>query len=78
MRISDYQRRRILHLIKHFKSAHKHQAALLSRHSWSNNGIGQQGSPPAGRLSTARAASMPDPSMLGPGSPKPPVSVSPP
>ena len=33
MRISDYQRRRILHLIKHFKSVHKQQAFSSSRSS---------------------------------------------
>ena len=33
MRISDYQRRRILHLIKHFKSVHKQQAFSGSRSS---------------------------------------------
>ena len=72
MRISDYQRRRILHLIKHFKSAHKQQQATFSgAHSW--NGASALA---PGRLSASRAASMPRSSTLAPGSPRaaPPVS----
>ncbi|CAL5227833.1 g10862 [Coccomyxa viridis] len=65
MRISDYQRRRILHLIKHFKSAHKQQTSFSGAHSW--NGAS---SPAPGRLSASHAASMPHRSALAPGSPK--------
>lgn len=52
MRISDYQRRRILHLIKHFKSVHKQQAFGVSR---SSNSRAMRA--PA---QTARAADHPD------------------
>ena len=71
MRISDYQRRRILHLIKHFKSAHKQQATFSGAHSW--NGAS---SPAPGRLSTSRAASMPRSGTLAPGSPRAAMPVS--
>ena len=71
MRISDYQRRRILHLIKHFKSAHKQQTSFSGAHSW--NGAS---SPAPGRLSASHAASMPHRSALAPGSPKGVIPVS--
>ena len=71
MRISDYQRRRILHLIKHFKSAHKQQAAYSGAHSWNASS-----SPAPGRLSTSRAASMPHRSVLVPTSPKAAMPVN--
>lgn len=71
MRISDYQRRRILHLIKHFKSAHKQQAAFSGAHSWNGSS-----SLAPGRLSTSRAASLPRHSVLAPLSPKAAVPVS--
>ena len=52
MRISDYQRRRILHLIKHFKSVHKQQAFSGGR-SWNSRAVH---APPQ----TAPAADHPD------------------
>ena len=67
MRISDYQRRRILHLIKHFKSAHKQQAAFSAAHS-----LNGASSPAPGRLSTCRAAS----GKLTPSSPDTAAPVS--
>ena len=71
MRISDYQRRRILHLIKHFKSAHKQQTTFSGAHSF--NGAS---SPAPGRLSASHAASMPHRSALAPSSPKNAIPVS--
>ena len=78
MRISDYQRRRILHLIKHFKSVHKQQAFGGSR-SFSSRAMH---APPQTALAADhpdlhRAASEPQSGMPQWGSPHAHAAVRP-
>ena len=79
MRISDYQRRRILNLIKHFKATHKQQkprSAFPGSRSW-NGGAVQARLNASGRgAEMFRAASLPAPGVLAGSSPEAAVHVS--
>ena len=78
MRISDYQRRRILNLIKHFKATRKQQkprSAFTGSRSW-NGGAVQARLNASGRgADMLRAASMPASGVLAGGSPETSVHV---
>lgn len=69
MRISDYERRRVLQLINHFKSGHKQAASTGSRSFGSRAGQAHLATqPPAGVLDMRRAASLPQAGIHTPSS----------
>jgi hypothetical protein len=65
MHISDYQRRRILHLIKQFKHVRKARSYLRAHSTGGSFPASRQASPPASaaRSPVRVASSMPEPRM---------------